>query len=56
MSTHEDWLKAKAKRDGEALQAVRHIITGNIAAAKAAAERSDAFDAEMLRISKELDR
>ena len=32
MATHEDWLKAKAKRDGAALSAVRHLIAGNIAA------------------------
>ena len=56
MATHEEWLRAKVRRDGAALSAVHHLITGNIAAAKAEAVRSDEFDDEMTRIAKELDR
>jgi hypothetical protein len=56
MATHEDWQKAKDKRDAAALQAVRHLVTGNIEAAKKEASKSASFDDEMTRIAKELDR
>lgn len=53
--THEDWQRAKDKRDRAALRAVRELLNGKTGEATQSALESDQADDEMLRISKILD-
>jgi hypothetical protein len=56
MSTHEDWLAAKGRRDTAAYLTVRYLYNGMIAEARAAALEVKAIENEMDSITLELDK
>ena len=53
--THDDWLRAKSKRDVAAWVTVKRLLEGDVEVAKTAAEEYQAHDREMDRISAILD-
>lgn len=55
MSTHEDWLNAKRRRDNAAYMLAKAFIAGQVGVANEEGVKFAAADAEMERIEKELD-
>jgi len=55
MSTHEDWLNAKRKRDNAAFSLSKAYLAGNIAVANTESVKFLEADQDMERIEKELD-
>ena len=55
MSTHEDWLNAKKRRDNAAFSLSKAYLAGNIAVANAELVKFQAADQEMEHIERELD-
>lgn len=55
MSTHEDWVAAKERREDMAIRAARALVNGELNMARKYANAFDAADTDMHRIGQELD-
>ena len=54
-ASHQDWMQAKAARDGEAIGCYRALNNGQVALAQEQARRAAYWDTRMAAIEAELD-